>query len=128
GAEIFILEMGEPVKIQDLARQMIRLSGFEPEADIALTYTGLRPGEKLHEELSEEGEELITTYHDRIRIGRPRAPQRVPAEWLAAVREGVEEGDEERALALLHSLVPSFRAPLVGMTDTRADTVATASR
>src|SRR5262245_4883789 len=128
GAEIFILEMGEPVRIEDLARQMIRLSGFEPEADIAVTYTGLRPGEKLHEELFEEGEELITTYHDRIRIVRPRAPHRMPAEWLAAVRESVEEGEEERALALLQSLVQSYRAPLIGVAATGTDAVATATR
>src|SRR5262249_3639851 len=128
GAEIFILEMGEPVRIEDLARQMIRLSGFEPEADIALAYTGLRPGEKLHEELFEVGEELTATYHDRIRIVRPKAPRRVPAEWLAAIRERVEEGDERGALGLLQSLVPSYRTSLLGTTVTSADTDAAALR
>ena len=70
GGEIFILEMGKPVRIVDLARQMIRLSGFEPDEDIAVVFTGLRPGEKLHEELVGDTEEVAATYHDRIQVVR----------------------------------------------------------
>jgi FlaA1/EpsC-like NDP-sugar epimerase len=68
GGEIFVLEMGEPVKIIDLARQMITLSGFRPDADIKITFTGVRPGEKLFEELAIDGENVARTAHPKIGI------------------------------------------------------------
>lgn len=70
GGETFILDMGEPVKIDDLARDMIRLSGLEPDHDIPIVYTGIRPGEKLFEELLTDEEGLSVTKHDRIFVGR----------------------------------------------------------
>jgi FlaA1/EpsC-like NDP-sugar epimerase len=66
GGEIFLLDMGEPVKIDTLARDLIRFSGFEPEADIKIRYIGLRPGEKLYEELRSEQEEVLATDHQKI--------------------------------------------------------------
>ena len=69
--EIFVLDMGEPVRIDDLARNMIRLSGFEPDVDIEIKYTGLRPGEKLYEEMLMKEEGLRTTDNELIHIGKP---------------------------------------------------------
>jgi FlaA1/EpsC-like NDP-sugar epimerase len=68
GGEVFILEMGTPIKIDDMARDLIRLSGFEPDIDIKIEYIGLRPGEKLFEELITEGEGIIPTSHEKIMV------------------------------------------------------------
>jgi FlaA1/EpsC-like NDP-sugar epimerase len=68
GGEIFILDMGTPIKIDDMARDLIRLSGFEPDVDIKIEYIGLRPGEKLYEELITEGENIIPTRHEKIMV------------------------------------------------------------
>ncbi|MBS4096056.1 MAG: polysaccharide biosynthesis protein [Sulfuricella sp.] len=78
GGEIFVLDMGEPVKIADLARDMIRLSGFT-EDDIRIVYTGLRPGEKLFEELLADGENTLPTPHPKLRIAKARS---VDQQWL----------------------------------------------
>ena len=71
GGEIFVLDMGEPVKIDTMARKLIRLSGFEPDVDIKIEYTGLRPGEKLYEELLMKEEGLQSTANKLIHIGKP---------------------------------------------------------
>jgi len=92
GGEVFVLEMGDPVKIIDLARNMIRLSGKEPDVDIAIEVIGRRPGEKIHEELFEPGER----------------PQPTPAEKiLAAVRPRLEPEWVEDAFARIEELVYS---------------------
>jgi FlaA1/EpsC-like NDP-sugar epimerase len=70
GGEIFILKMGTPVKIADMARDLIRLSGKEPDTDIRISYTGLRDGEKLYEELITEGEDILSTGHEKIMVLR----------------------------------------------------------
>jgi FlaA1/EpsC-like NDP-sugar epimerase len=72
GGEVFVFDMGSPVKIADLAKKMIRLFGMVPNIDINITYTGLRPGEKLYEELLTDDENTIRTYHDKILIAKVR--------------------------------------------------------
>jgi FlaA1/EpsC-like NDP-sugar epimerase len=108
GGETFILEMGEPVRIVDLARQMIRLSGFEPDDDIAIEFTGLRPGEKLHEELVAEGEQRTTTPHDRIRVLVAQGLPPVLAEWLPRIEDGVAASDVGRVMRTIQTLVPGY--------------------
>jgi FlaA1/EpsC-like NDP-sugar epimerase len=70
GGEIFILKMGTPVKIIDMARDLIRLSGKEPDVDIKIVFTGLREGEKLYEELITEGEDILPTGHKKVMVLR----------------------------------------------------------
>ena len=72
GGEVFVFDMGEPVKIADLAKKMIRLYGMVPNIDINITYIGLRPGEKLYEELLTDGENTVKTYHQKIMIAKVR--------------------------------------------------------
>lgn len=81
GGEIFVLDMGQPVRIADIAKQMIRLSGHH-EKDIQVVFTGLRPGEKLYEELLSDEEETCPTYHPKLRIAKARP---VPDGWLEAM-------------------------------------------
>ena len=79
GGEIFVLDMGEPVKIVDLARKMVLLSGLQPEQDIQIVFTGIRPGEKLYEEVCASEEDTAPTRHAQIRIfvGRQQPCERV---------------------------------------------------
>jgi FlaA1/EpsC-like NDP-sugar epimerase len=72
GNEIFVFEMGSPVKIADLAKRMIKLAGYEPDKDIRIEYTGLRPGEKLYEEVLSDKEDTKPTSHKKIRIAAVR--------------------------------------------------------
>ena len=109
GGETFVLEMGEPVRIVDLARHMIRLSGFEPDEDIAITFTGLRPGEKLYEELVADDEEVVTTPHDRIKVLRPNGDRPAPDRWLPRLAGHVEAGDAAAIVQMLQDLVPGYR-------------------
>ena len=111
GGEIFVLDMGSPVKISDLARNMIRLSGFEPDVDIMIEYTGLRPGEKLYEELLLNGEGLAKTANDLIYVGHKTdfdpARVREGLELLA----GLKEGEEARLRRCLLEIVPTYAPP-----------------
>jgi len=109
GSEIFELDMGEPIKIADLARNMIRLSGLEPGRDIEIRYTGLRPGEKLFEELYGANENLEPTNHEKIKVLRAQPLSRAQAQrWLAEVRELIRTRDEIGLLAHMHALAPEY--------------------
>ena len=114
--KIFVLDMGEPVKIVDLARQMIRLSGLRPERDVAISYIGLRPGEKLHEALFHAAEAPVPTVNPALRLAAPRtADYAVLARSLDELEEQARAGHEARVLDLLHRLVPEYRgAPARG--------------
>lgn len=111
GGEIFVLDMGEPVCIDDLARNMIRLSGFEPDVDIPVEYTGLRPGEKLYEELLLSGEGMQKTKNDLIYIGHEIAFDPAAFEENLMLLRAIPETDEPALRAKLRELVPTFHAP-----------------
>lgn len=106
GGEVFILDMGEPVRIVDMARELIRLSGLEPDVDIQIEFTGTRPGEKLFEELSLAGERAIKTHHPKVFVGQVR---RLDTAHLDSGLERMEAAlrgqDDEAALNLLSELV-----------------------
>ena len=120
--DVFVLDMGEPVKILELAKQMVRLSGKEPDRDIGIEIVGTRPGEKLHEELWGEGETAVATSHPKImRVSGPI----VDAVWLqdelGELDRLVREGETLDAVSRLATMM---RAPqLVAQTGAREDTV-----
>lgn len=108
GGEIFILDMGKPVKIVDLARDLIRLSGLEPDKDIKIEFTGLRPGEKLYEELLMDEEGIKTTSHKKIFIGKP-----MDIDYEELKNHIVElykniETDDEAVFDGVEALVPTY--------------------
>ena len=113
GGEIFVLDMGEPVKISYLAEQMIRLSGKTPNEDIDIEYIGLRPGEKLYEELFHEKEQLEGTAHKKVFLARHRK-----VEWndllktMQDITISVDNMDEENLAKLLNRLVPEHKAQI----------------
>ncbi|MDQ7001796.1 MAG: nucleoside-diphosphate sugar epimerase/dehydratase [Ghiorsea sp.] len=109
GGEIFVLDMGKPVKIKDMAEQMIRLAGLVPNKDIDIVYTGLRPGEKLFEELFHEAESMQGTSHAKIMLSDVRE-----VDWddvqlrLADIRQACAKRDTPLLIQLLQKLVPEF--------------------
>ena len=109
GGEIFVLDMGEPVKIVDLARNLIRLSGFEPDVDIEIKVVGLRPGEKLYEELLLDGEGLEDTCHEKIFVGKPMytdfkfLQRELEILWETLDKEGGEIKD------YMEKIVPTYK-------------------
>jgi O-antigen biosynthesis protein WbqV len=109
--KIFVLDMGEPVRIQDLARQMIRLAGLAPGQDIDIVYSGLRPGEKLHEEIFHEGEETEPTALAGILLAGPRA---IDLELIDSQLDRLEQvaatRDRAGTLRLVQALVPEYQA------------------
>ncbi|MDD1622215.1 MAG: polysaccharide biosynthesis protein [Methylococcaceae bacterium] len=110
GGEVFVLDMGEPIKIAYLAEQMIRLSGKEPGRDIAIQYVGLRPGEKLYEELFHDQEKLMETGYEKLRLAKARLYD--TEEWavqIEALAMACKQRDQDQILAHLKRLVPEFK-------------------
>lgn len=109
GGDVFVFDMGEPVRIADLARQMIQLSGLEAGKDIAVQFTGLRPGEKLYEELLGAAESTGPTHHPKIRIARPNASQTdqlTPA--LLRLEQSLLTGDHASLVGVLKEIIPEY--------------------
>ena len=106
--QIFVLDMGEPVRIDDLARNMIRLSGFTPDVDIAVKYTGLRPGEKLYEEMLMDEEGLQTTENELIHIGKPlEIDEALFDRQLSRLKQACLE-NSDRIVDLVAEIVPTY--------------------
>lgn len=108
GGEIFVLDMGEPVRIDDMARNLIRLSGYTPDVDIMVEYTGLRPGEKLFEELLMDEEGLQDTENKLIHIGKPIE---MNDEWFKAKLKQLDEAayrEEQSMKSIVAEIVPTY--------------------
>jgi FlaA1/EpsC-like NDP-sugar epimerase len=110
GGEVFVLEMGDPVKIADLARNLILLSGLQPERDIEIQYTGLRPGEKMYEELNLRDENLIPTSHAKIRsyVCQQKLDAMQIKASLHRLQAIAEEQDVANLVLLLKELIPDY--------------------
>jgi FlaA1/EpsC-like NDP-sugar epimerase len=111
GGEIFIFDMGKPVKITDLARKMILLSGMQPGKDIEIVFSGLREGEKLYEELLNQSEDSIPTHHDKILIGKvePYAYEEINR-YIELFFDLVHDKNELKMVALMKELIPEFKS------------------
>ena len=110
--EVFVLDMGEPVHILDLAEKMIRLSGYTPYTDIEIREVGLRPGEKLYEELLISDKNLHQTENSKIFVEeRPRVDSDQLCRQLKRLHTAAESNDARQVVACLHELVPAFRTP-----------------
>ena len=111
GGEVYVFDMGEPVKIIDLAKRMIRLYGLETGIDIQLKITGLRPGEKLYEELLSDDAKTLATHHEKIMISKDSAMDFSRINTLTEqVIQKAESGDNEEIVSLLKDIVPEFKS------------------
>lgn len=115
GGEIFVLDMGEPVKIYDMAKKLIKLSGLEPDVDIQIKVTGLRPGEKLYEEILMAEEGLTETKHDKIHIAKPcNVDIKMIINKLDKLKRLVDTNNNENLKEIketIHDVVPTYREP-----------------
>jgi FlaA1/EpsC-like NDP-sugar epimerase len=109
GSEIFVLDMGEPVRILDLARNMIRLSGHTPDVEIPIRIVGVRPGEKLYEELSAASDKVRPTCHEKIMaFSGSTLQQDFVEQWMAELRELVAQRNDTSVLAHMTEIVPEY--------------------
>lgn len=111
GGEIFVFDMGEPVKILNLAKRMIKLSGFEPDVDVKIVYTGLRPGEKLYEELLSDGTKTLPTHHDKIMISKDEAMTFEEINALTKqIYDEAKKADKVAVVRTLKTIVKEFKS------------------
>ena len=109
GSEIFVLDMGEPIRIADLARNMIRLSGLVPDQDIEIRYMGMRPGEKIFEEITTQGEHVLPTYHAKIKIFEgPRVSRVVLEQWMNDLQRLLGTGGHSAIVEHFTRMVPEY--------------------
>jgi len=111
GGEIFVFDMGKPIKIRELARTMISLANLEPDKDIMITYTGLRPGEKLYEEVLNENEKTLPTHHIKIRIAKVVAknPLKVASE-IEDLHEMASNSSSFKIVKKMKEIVPEYKS------------------
>jgi len=110
--KVYVLDMGEPVMIKNLAEDLIKLSGFTPYEDIDIVYTGLRPGEKLFEELLMAEEGTVESPHEKIFIANQNGIDESFEEKLEYLLKIAQDGDKEEILSVIKMIVPTFRARL----------------
>ena len=109
GGEIFIFDMGKSIKIMDLAKKMIHLSGLDSERDISIVFTGLREGEKLYEELLTKSENTMPTHHHKIMIAKVQEYQYIEInKYIELFNDLVYDRNELKMVALMKELVPEF--------------------
>lgn len=111
GGEVFVFDMGEPVKILDLAKRMIKLSGLEPDSDIKIIYTGLRPGEKLYEELLSDNSKTLPTHNEKIMISKdPAMSYDEISSLVDEIVEIADQSDKVEVVRVLKQIVPEFKS------------------
>jgi len=110
GGEIFVLDMGESIKIVDMAENFIRLSGFIPHKEIKIEFIGLRPGEKLCEELFDESEKILPTFHKKILMAVPEVPSKqYLKDCCTDLERCVQDYAVNEAINTIQKIVPNFR-------------------
>lgn len=111
GGEIFVFDMGQPVKILDLAHRMIKLSGFEPHVDIKIIFTGLRPGEKLYEELLSDDAKTMATHHEKILISKdPTMDFELIEKYCNQITKAAIRREKVEVVQVLKQIVPEFKS------------------
>ncbi|MEW6601464.1 MAG: polysaccharide biosynthesis protein, partial [Nitrospirota bacterium] len=110
GGEIFVLDMGEQIKIGALAENLIRLSGFIPNREIKIKYTGLRPGEKLYEELFDKSEKSISSVHGKFKMAIPEIPSYdLLMKYVSELENIVRNNELDKIIPTIKKIVPNFQ-------------------